>query len=141
MNETVKNAAIFFSPFNRQIDQNPKLNWIIGDAYRKILGTKEKYSVIVSEPSNPWVTGVERLYSTEFYEAAKAKLEDNGFFVQWFHSYDIAPSTMAMVFNTFSSSFPYVRVFADSSDVMILGSKNEFDNNLDWSSATASVRP
>ena len=32
------------------------------DAYRALLKGRRSYDVIVSEPSNPWVTGVEMLY-------------------------------------------------------------------------------
>ena len=40
------------------------------DAYRALQRSTSLYDVIVSEPSNPWVTGVELLYSLEFLKAA-----------------------------------------------------------------------
>ena len=37
--------------------------------------TREQYDVIVSEPSNPWMAGIASLFTREFFEAARARLE------------------------------------------------------------------
>ena len=46
-------------------------------------------TLIVSEPSNPWVSGVSGLFTTEFYGRLKGYLTPNGIFAQWLHLYEI----------------------------------------------------
>ena len=61
-------AAPLFDEGNLGASKNPKVTIRRGDAYRTLMRTEGKYDVIVSEPSNPWVSGVEMLYSIEFLE-------------------------------------------------------------------------
>ena len=49
--------------------------------------------MIVSEPSNPWVAGVEMLFSREFLEAARERLAPGGVYGQWFHIYETDAET------------------------------------------------
>gem|GEM_PF-1974472 len=123
----VKEFAPRFDPFNAEASKNSKIRWQLGDAYRFLMGSNEKYAVIASEPSNPWVGGVERLYSKEFYELAKSKLAPGGIYAQWFHTYSISDPTLALVMNTFKASFPDVHVFERGADMVLLGSVEPLD--------------
>lgn len=118
----VRKFAPLFDAENGQASQSPKITWNIGDAYRFLIETPHRYAIIASEPSNPWVGGVERLYSKEFFEIAKSKLAPGGIYAQWFHTYSVSPDTMALVLNTFQQSFPHVHLFERDADVVILGS-------------------
>ena len=52
--------------------------------------------MIASEPSNPWVTGVEMLFSREFLEAARDRLAPGGVYAQWFHTYETDTATVEL---------------------------------------------
>ena len=71
-------AAPLFDDGNLAASKSPKVKARRGDAYRTLLQTTGQYDVIVSEPSNPWVTGVEMLFSREFLEAARDRLAPGG---------------------------------------------------------------
>ena len=43
----------------------------------------------LSEPSNPWVSGVSNLFSMEFYDLISNYINDDGLFIQWMHLYEI----------------------------------------------------
>lgn len=107
---SIKNAY-YFDPYNNNVSTNPKVKFHEMDAFRYLEGTSEKYDLIVSEPSNPWVAGIENLYSAEFYEIAKRKMTDDGVFVQWIHTYSFEDSLFKMVLKTMTSQFPMVSVF------------------------------
>src|SRR5262249_16100338 len=78
--------------------------------------------LIVSEPSNPWVTGIEMLYSREFLEASRRRLAPGGVYAQWIHLYEIDGPTVDLVLRTFASVFPDAAVwFAQDTDVVLLG--------------------
>jgi spermidine synthase len=119
----VRDFAWYFDAYNHQVTKNPKVRWHIGDAYRFLKHVDKEYAIIMSEPSNPWVVGVERLFSQEFYEIVKGKLEKDGIYAQWVQTYNISPRTLGIVINTFASAFPFVRLFRAGSDILLIGSK------------------
>ncbi len=89
------------------------------------------YDVIVSEPSNPWVIGVEMLYSRELLEAARERLTPGGVYAQWLHSYETDSEVVALVLRTYTSVFPHVSVwYTQGADMLLLGF-NEVDRALD----------
>ncbi len=121
----VRKFAPYFDFANHSISKSPKLNWILGDAYRVFGKNETQYDLIVSEPSNPWVSGVERLYAEEFYALAKTRLHPGGIYAQWFHSYDMNIETIGIVVNNFSKAFPFARLFVLGVDMILLGSDFE----------------
>jgi spermidine synthase len=118
----VMDAAPHFSHANLQADQNPKVKALRRDAYRALLRSEGRFGVIVSEPSNPWVTGVEMLYSREFLEAARSRLTPGGIYAQWFHLYEVDEETVQIVAHTYASVFENVALwFAQGTDILLLG--------------------
>ena len=122
----VRHFAELFDSYNQRAATDPKVSWVLHDAYRALATSKSTYAVIVSEPSNPWVTGVERLFAKEFYELVAGRLADGGVYAQWFHLYSMSDETLALVLNTFGSVFPEVRMFQTHDDLILLGSKRPF---------------
>jgi spermidine synthase len=115
-------ANPLFDHGNQAASKNPKIQLKRGDAYRTLLRSQGGYDVIVSEPSNPWVTGVEMLYSREFLEAARSSLAPGGVFAQWFHVYETNVEVVKLVLRTYASVFPNVSVwFAMGNDLLLLG--------------------
>ena len=96
-----------------------------GDAYRTLLRSQGDFDLIVSEPSNPWVTGVEMLYSREFLEAARDRLTPGGVHAQWFHTYETDDETIALVLRTYQSVFEHAAVwFTAGADLLLIGLKD-----------------
>jgi spermidine synthase len=115
-------ASPLFDHGNLAASKSPKVRVRRGDAYRTLLGSTDRYDVIVSEPSNPWVTGVEMLYSREFLEAARSRLAPGGVYGQWFHLYESDAEVVELVLRTYASVFPHVSVwFALGPDLLLLG--------------------
>jgi spermidine synthase len=118
----VLDAAPFFDGGNLNASKSPKVQARRSDAYRTLLQSDVNYDLIVSEPSNPWVTGVEMLYSIEFLEAARARLAPGGVYVQWFHGYEVDDTSVEMVLRNYASVFPHVSVwFTIATDMLLLG--------------------
>jgi spermidine synthase len=118
-------AAPLFDYGNGGASQNPKIHLQRTDAYRALLRSDRQYDMIVSEPSNPWVTGVEMLYSREFLESAKARLSAGGVYAQWFHIYETDEATVELVLRTYDAVFDHVAVwYSQSADLILLGFKD-----------------
>ncbi len=119
--------------YNLDLTTNPKINIIESDAFRYFNRTDKKFDIIVSEPSNPWVVGVENLFSLEFYELVHQKLTKEGVLVQWLHTYDIDPEILKMIFYTIGQVFPHSKLyFINGADVLILAGKSPFEKNDLW---------
>lgn len=115
-------ADPFFASANLRAAASPKLRSLRGDAYRALLRSESRFDAIISEPSNPWMAGVEMLFSREFLAAAKSRLAPGGAYVQWFHTYESDDATLALVLRTFASVFPDTSVwYSLGGDLLLVG--------------------
>jgi spermidine synthase len=115
-------AAPYFDVGNLRASKNPRVRIVRGDAYRSLLRAPGRWDVIVSEPSNPWVTGVEMLYSIEFLQAARDRLTPGGVYGQWFHLYETDAPVVELVLRNYAAVFPHVSVwFTKGPDLLLLG--------------------
>ncbi len=115
-------AAPLFEAGNRHAFSHPKSRVIRSDAYRALLRSAGTFDVIVSEPSNPWMAGIEMLYSREFLSAARERLSPGGVYAQWFHAYETDDATVALVLRTFLEAFGDAAVwYGWGTDYIMLG--------------------
>jgi len=118
-------ADPFFASANLGAGTSPKVRTLRSDAYRALLRSEGRYDAIVSEPSNPWMAGVEMLFSREFLLAAKSRLTEDGAYVQWFHCYESNDETLALVLRTFRDVFPATAVwYTLGDDILLVGFAN-----------------
>jgi predicted membrane-bound spermidine synthase len=113
-------AARQFAPVNARAFDDPRHRIVIDDAKAFFARGARRYDVIVSEPSNPWVSGVSSLFTEEFYARARAHLKPGGLFVQWMHVYEIAPELVASVFAALTRSFPFYEIYVGSTGDLII---------------------
>jgi hypothetical protein len=57
------------APVNHAALDNPKVHVEIGDARELLLTSRHRYSILMSEPSNPYRAGVASLFTQSYYEA------------------------------------------------------------------------
>jgi spermidine synthase len=123
-------AAEFFRKINNDCLRDPRLNVVHEDAHTYMNLSKDKFDVIISEPSNPWIAGIGNLFSKEYFELCSDKLMDDGIMVQWFHVYEASDEVVQLVLNTFSSVFPHCQIWrGDSPDLILVGSNKEINLN------------
>jgi spermidine synthase len=119
-------ASRHFQDVNNTPLNDPRLRLISNDGRNYIYTTDEKFDVIVSEPSNPWVTGVANLFTLEYFKKGAERLKDDGLFSQWLQIYEMSPEDVRTLIATFRAAFPQVYLFRGAEgDLMLLGSKNE----------------
>ena len=106
---------------------NPNVRIVERDAFRYFTGTDKKFDIILSEPSNPWVVGVENLFAREFYQLAEKKLNKGGVLVQWISLYNMDLNTFRMICHTIKQEFEHVEIYLIGHfDVLILASDQPF---------------
>lgn len=112
----------------RQVNQDalsrPNLHLFLGDGREFLLTTRQRYDLVISEPSNPYRAGVASLFTQEFYEAAAERLNEGGYFAQWMQTYEVDVATIRSVIRTLRTVFPFVELWqTQSGDLLLLGSK------------------
>ena len=122
INEQVVKASEFFAPWNGGVLSNPRTNLIIQDARAHLNLTERSYDVIISEPSNPWMAGLATLFTEDFFEIVKDRLNEGGIFAQFMHSYQMNWTSFALVGRTFSEVFPNSLILVTN----ITGHGNDF---------------
>jgi spermidine synthase len=116
-------AARGFLPRNRDAFADPRGTILIDDAKTFFSTRNRRYDIIVSEPSNPWVSGVSSLFTREFYRRIRTHLNPEGMLVQWFQLYEIDASLLAAVMRALGEAFPHYAVYAASDhDLLIVAS-------------------
>ena len=123
-------ASRYFEPINGRPLDDDRLHLVIGDARGELRRDVEPYDVIISEPSNPWITGVANLFTRDFFELTASRLAPGGIFAQWFHLYGMSEDSAREVMATFRSVFPHVVAFNDR-DLILLGSDRPITFSLD----------
>jgi len=130
INDQVVKGAEFFNPWNNNCLTNPRTRIILQDGRNHLELAREAYDVIISEPSNPWMAGLANLFTMDYFETVRERLSEDGFFVQWFYSYDMDWPTFSMVGRTFAEIFPDSFLMKTmASDYLLVGFKGK--KNLD----------
>jgi len=117
-------ASRGFRPRNSAAFADPRSNILIDDAKTFFSSRNRRYDIIISEPSNPWVSGVSSLFTREFYRRIRTHLNARGVLVQWFQLYEIDASLLASVMRSLGEEFPHYAIYAPSDhDVLIMASE------------------
>ena len=95
---------------------------------------RRQYDFILSEPSNPWVSGVSGLFTDEFYHRVRTYLAPHGVFGQWLHLYEIDDELLLTVVRALHRNFPSYRMYLTMDvDILILASNDSTLPAPDWS--------
>jgi len=95
---------------------------------------QERFDMIFTEPSNPWVSGTSSLFSVEFYERLVPVLEEDGLLVQWVQLYELNDDLFLSVLAALDQVFPSYRAYlVGDSDVVIVAGVGDSLEAPDWS--------
>jgi spermidine synthase len=115
-------AAPYLESLNQNVLSDSRVHVIFDDARNFLLTSREKYDLIISEPSNPWIAGIATLFTDEYYAAVRQQLAPGGKFVQWVQSYSLAPADLRMIIATLAPHFAEVTLWrAEGPDLLLLG--------------------
>ena len=117
-------AARLFHEHNGEVLDDPRVSLSINDARNELQFNDAAYDVIISEPSNPWMTVASNLFTEEFFRIARARLRPGGLFVQWVQTYGLGPAEVRSVLSAFQGVFPETAVFESLNgiDLIVIGS-------------------
>ncbi|MZH05143.1 MAG: spermidine synthase [Nitrospinae bacterium] len=117
----------FFDPFNHDALNDKRLSILLEDGRNHIALSQNTYDVIVSEPSNPWISGVGALFTVDFFELLKKRLNPGGLACIWVHT-NMSPDSFKSIVRSFTEKFPYVTMWESiaGDDYLLIGSEEEY---------------
>jgi spermidine synthase len=112
-----------FAHLNEGILDDPHTRLFLEDG-RNVLLTNRKpaYDLITIEVTSVWFAGATSLYSREFYELARKRLEPDGVLQQWVQLHHIGPLEVVCELATARSVFPYVGLWVSGGQGMMVAS-------------------
>jgi len=117
-------GAHAFLPVVAAAFSDPRSHVVIDDAKSYFARGKQRYDIVVSEPSNPWVSGVASLFTAEFYARLAQSMNDGAVLSQWLHTYEMDGVTLASIFNAVAKTFPnFVAYASNESDIVLIARK------------------
>jgi len=121
----VYKAGEHFSKVNFSVFKNRLVNNIVEDGRNFLLTSSKKYDFITSEPPPPSNAGIVNLYTVEYYELAKKRLNPNGIVTQWIPLHHLSQRDFKMLVASFVKVFPHVSMWYTKWDAILIGSNNE----------------
>jgi spermidine synthase len=116
-------ASRRFEPENGAPLADPRVRVWPEDGRNFLLVSPDRYDVIISQPSLPWVAGAATLFTEEFFAIAASRLEPHGVFGQWIAADAVGREDLRSVLAAFARAFPsFVVVEPTPGDLFVVGS-------------------
>jgi len=96
----------YFGDANYDVATDLKVRIVYDDARHYMLTAREKFDVITSDPIHPWVKGAATLYTKEYFEHVRSRLNPGGVVTQWVPLYESTEESVRSVIATFLQVFP-----------------------------------
>lgn len=122
--EAMMDLAKGFYPWNARGYDDPRIHIFIDDATTFFHTNRRQYDMIISVPSNPWVSGVAGLFAHEFYAKMKRYMKPGGLWVQWIQTYEFNDLMFLNILKALDMNFPYVSLYksTDEPDIIMIAS-------------------
>ena len=129
-------VSTYFAEHNFDVVRNPKVAVHIDDARHFLFTTDQKFDAITSDPLDPWVKGAAMLYTREFFELAKSRLNPGGIVTLFVQLYESNTEAVKSEIATFFEAFPKGMIFANTYngagyDLVLLGQVDGTTINID----------
>jgi spermidine synthase len=122
--EAMMTLAKGFYPWNYRGYDDPRIHIYIDDATTFFHTNRRKYDMIISVPSNPWVSGVAGLFAHEFYAKMRRYMKPGALWVQWIQTYEFNDLMFLNILKALDTVFPYVSLYksTDEPDIIMIAS-------------------
>lgn len=119
-------VATYFGDHNYNVVTNPKVTVHIDDARHFLLTTDQRFDAITSDPLDPWVKGAATLYTAEFFELVKSRLNPGGVVTLFVQLYESNEEAVKSEIGTFMQAFPNSVVWGNTNngvgyDLVLMG--------------------
>ncbi|MGQ0634539.1 MAG: fused MFS/spermidine synthase [Planctomycetaceae bacterium] len=130
-------VATYFNDENYNVMRDPRVRVEYDDARHFILTTNERFDIITSDPIHPWIKGSATLYTTEYFELCKKRLNPGGFITQWVPLYETSADAIKSELATLFSVFPAASIWGNDTadgntyDLVVLAQREPLRVDVD----------
>lgn len=122
-------SAGFFADVNQSVLKDPRLNLIVDDGRSYLHMTQKKYDLITTNAVHARLSG--NLYTREFYENCKQRLQPNGVMCQWTSTNWLTASEFKSLITAFQAVFPHTSLWlVNAGHLLIIGTPNALQINM-----------
>lgn len=112
--------AQYFSRENNGIMERTGISLHINDARHYLLTTPKRYSVIVADATHPRSYDSWILFTKEFYELVRKRLEPDGIFCQWIPLHGMDLKQYMAIVQTFFAAYPHTSIWTIGEEYSLL---------------------
>lgn len=114
----IRTSARFFEEVNHKFWlEDDRVHITFCDGRNFILAAPMTFDVILSDSIHPRYSGNGSLYTKEYYELCRSKLNPGGMVSQWLPFYSLTDENLRMIFKSFQAVFPETYVFYVNSTI------------------------
>ncbi len=121
LSSTVVRASDFFKTANFDLLNRPNVHLRVDDGRNYLLSVRRRYDIITADTIQPVRAGSANLYSREYFELVRERLNDDGIALQWFSGTE---DEYRLVARTFADVFPYATTWDHGT--LLVGTKRPF---------------
>ena len=117
------NSVVFPDPAELPLN-DPRVHVHIEDGRYFLQTTNETYDLITGEPPPPMMANVVNLYTREYFQLVRERLNEGGFVTYWLPLHSLSDASAKAVIKAFLDVFPDASLWHGwTEDVMLVGSR------------------
>ncbi|MGR8921347.1 MAG: fused MFS/spermidine synthase [Gammaproteobacteria bacterium] len=113
-----------FESINGRVTERDGVTPFVTDGRNYLLLTEQRYDLISMEISSIWFAGAASLYSSDYYDLARARLKDGGVLQQWMQLHHASPIDLYYVLGSMRQAFDYVWVYLIGQQGIVVASND-----------------
>lgn len=119
INPVVRDNQFRMKQWNFDIEQNPKVNIVVDDGIHYIQSVDKSYDMILNTVTSPLYFSSSKLYTVDFFEKIKRRLNPNGIYLTWMDS-RIGSDGARIILNTLKQRFKHCSILFVKSGYYLL---------------------
>ena len=124
--EVVRGARSFGEQLGDPLD-DPRVEILVEDGRHLLMSEQAEYDVIISQPTNLFISGMSTLFTQETFEAMRDNLADDGVALVWIQGYLVFESDVKTIARTFQEVFPEAHLWnIGPHDLVFTGHRSAF---------------
>ena len=108
----VRRGAALFPEENNHVLSDPRLKLHVNDGRQYLLTTRDRYDVAIVDSTHPKSVDSWILYTQEFFELVRSRLNEGGIVVQWLPLHGLSEREFRAIVATFAAVFPQMTLWA-----------------------------
>ena len=122
--DVLRGSRIVYPEPGKNPLEDPRVAAHVEDGRFFLLASRKKYDIITAEPPPPMMAGVVNLYSREYFELMRDRLNDGGMVTYWLPVFELSPTDAKAILRAFADVFEHASLWTgDNFNWMMVGVK------------------